>query len=87
MKQEYKDLYEKFGLNVVFYRKKKKLTQLRLVSEIRETPAADLHFQGNRKSISDLLFYFSKPPNLPLKRLVLPFPMLYLVHKEQGTQT
>ena len=30
MKQEYKDLYEKFGLNVVFYRKKKKLTQLQL---------------------------------------------------------
>lgn len=30
MKQEYKELYEKFGLNVVFYRKKKKLTQLQL---------------------------------------------------------
>lgn len=30
LKQEYKDLYEKFGLNVVFYRKKKKLTQLQL---------------------------------------------------------
>ena len=30
MKQEYKELYEMFGLNVVFYRKKKKLTQLQL---------------------------------------------------------
>ena len=30
MKQEYRELYEKFGLNVVFYRKKKKLTQLQL---------------------------------------------------------
>lgn len=30
MKQEYKELYEKFGLNVVFYRKKKKFTQLQL---------------------------------------------------------
>ena len=30
LKQEYKDLYERFGLNVVFYRKKKKLTQLQL---------------------------------------------------------
>ena len=30
MKEEYKDLYEKFGLNVVYYRKKNKLTQLQL---------------------------------------------------------
>lgn len=30
MRQEYKNLYEKFGLNVVFYRKKKRLTQLQL---------------------------------------------------------
>ena len=30
MKQEYRELYEKFGLNVVFYRKRKKLTQLQL---------------------------------------------------------
>lgn len=27
MKQEYKVLYEKFGLNVVYYRKRKKFTQ------------------------------------------------------------
>ena len=30
MKQEYKNRYEKFGLNVVYYRKRKKLTQLQL---------------------------------------------------------
>ena len=30
MKSEYKSKYESFGLNVVFYRKKKKLTQLQL---------------------------------------------------------
>lgn len=30
MKSEYKDLYEKFGLNIVYYRKRKKLTQLQL---------------------------------------------------------
>ncbi len=30
MKAEYKEQYEKFGLNVVYYRKKKKLTQLQL---------------------------------------------------------
>lgn len=30
MKRQYKALYEKFGLNVVYYRKRKKLTQLQL---------------------------------------------------------
>ena len=30
MKKEYKELYEKFGLNVVYYRKKEQLTQLQL---------------------------------------------------------
>lgn len=30
MKPEYKPLYEKFGLNIVYYRKRKKLTQLQL---------------------------------------------------------
>ena len=30
VKQEYKDRYEKFGLNVVYYRKRRKLTQLQL---------------------------------------------------------
>ena len=30
VKKEYKHLYEKFGLNVVYYRKRKKLTQLQL---------------------------------------------------------
>lgn len=30
MKTEYKGLYEKFGLNVVFYRKRRKMTQLQL---------------------------------------------------------
>lgn len=30
MKQEYKALYDKFGLNVGYYRKRKRLTQLQL---------------------------------------------------------
>lgn len=34
MKSEYKELYEKFGLNVVYYRKRKKLTQLQLAEKI-----------------------------------------------------
>ena len=30
LKQEYKEYYEKFGLNIVYYRKRQKLTQLQL---------------------------------------------------------
>lgn len=30
MKSEYKQYYEKFGLNVVYYRKRKRLTQMKL---------------------------------------------------------
>ena len=34
MRSEFKELYEKFGLNVVYYRKRKKLTQLQLAELI-----------------------------------------------------
>ena len=34
MKPEYKEQYEKFGLNVVYYRKRMKLTQLQLAELI-----------------------------------------------------
>ena len=30
MKQEYKPMYEKFGLNIVYYRKRKRFTQMKL---------------------------------------------------------
>ena len=30
MKEEYRDRYQKFGLNVVYYRKKMRITQLEL---------------------------------------------------------
>ena len=39
VKKEYKPLYEKFGLNVVYYRKRKKLTQLQL-AELAEIDRA-----------------------------------------------
>lgn len=34
MKPEYKSYYEKFGLNVVYYRKRQKLTQLELAEQV-----------------------------------------------------
>lgn len=34
MKPEYQDRYEKFGLNVVYYRKRQRLTQLELAEYV-----------------------------------------------------
>lgn len=34
MKDEYRDLYRKFGLNVVYYRKALRLTQLQLAEKL-----------------------------------------------------
>ena len=34
VKKEYKGLYEKFGLNVVYYRKSKKMTQEDLAEQV-----------------------------------------------------
>lgn len=34
MKKEYKAYYEQFGLNVVYYRKKKRLTQMKLAERV-----------------------------------------------------
>lgn len=34
MKPEYKSSYEKFGLNVVYYRKRSRLTQLQLAEKV-----------------------------------------------------
>ena len=34
MKPEYKHYYEQFGLNLVYYRKRKRLTQLQLAEKV-----------------------------------------------------
>ena len=34
VKDEYKDLYQQFGLNVVYYRKKKRLSQTQLAEQV-----------------------------------------------------
>ena len=40
MKQEYKPYYEKFGLNVVYYRKRKRLTQRKTLKNGLQTTSA-----------------------------------------------
>ena len=57
MKKEYKDLYEKFGLNVVYYRKQAKLTQLELaeLADIDRSHISAIEL-GNVGVSMDLIF-------------------------------
>ena len=57
MKQEYKNLYEKFGLNVYYYRKREKLTQLQLaeLAEIDRSHISAIEL-GNVGVSMDVIF-------------------------------
>lgn len=61
MKQGYKPLYEKFGLNVVYYRKKKKLTQLQLaeLAEVDRSHISAIEL-GNVGVSMDVIFKLSE---------------------------
>ena len=57
MKPEYKPLYEQFGLNVVYYRKRKHLTQLQLaeLAEVDRSHISAIEL-GNVGVSFDLVF-------------------------------
>lgn len=61
LKQQYKELYEKFGLNVVYYRKRKKLTQLQLAElvEIDRSHISAIEL-GNVGVSMDVIFKLSE---------------------------
>lgn len=70
MKDEYKDRYQQFGLNVVYYRKKKRLSQTELAE------LADLHrtyisaIELGKVGVSfDVLFRLSDALEIPTKKL------------------
>lgn len=61
MKEEYKDLYQQFGLNVVYYRKKKRLSQTQLAElvDIHRTYVSSIEL--GKVSVSfDILFKLSE---------------------------
>ncbi len=70
MKQEYKNLYEKFGLNVVYYRKRKKLTQLQLaeLAEIDRSHISAIEL-GNVGVSFDVIFKLSEVLDIKPKDL------------------
>ena len=70
MKSEYKELYEKFGLNVVYYRKKKKLTQLQLaeLADINRTHISAIEL-GNVGVSFDVIFRLCEVLDITPKQL------------------
>lgn len=70
MKQEYKDLYEKFGLNVVYYRKRRKMTQLQLaeLADIDRSHISAIEL-GNVGVSMDVIFRLSQVLDIQPKDL------------------
>ena len=70
MNSKYKELYEKFGLNVVYYRKKKKLTQLQLaeLADINRTHISAIEL-GNVGVSFDVIFKLCEVLDISPKQL------------------
>lgn len=70
MKEEYQGLYQKFGLNVVYYRKKKRLSQTQLAElvDIHRTYVSSIEL--GKVSVSfDILFKLSEVLEIPPSKL------------------
>ena len=70
MKAEYKMYYEQFGLNVVYYRKRKKLTQLQLAElvDVDRSHISAIEL-GNVGVSFDVLFKLSEVVEITPKQL------------------
>ena len=70
MQDEYKDLYQQFGLNVVYYRKKKRLSQTQLAElvDIHRTYVSSIEL--GKVSVSfDVLFKLAEVLEVPTSKL------------------
>ena len=70
MKDEYRGLYQQFGLNVVYYRKKKRLSQTQLAElvDIHRTYVSSIEL--GKVSVSfDILFKLAEVLEIPPSRL------------------
>ena len=70
MKDEYRNLYQQFGLNVVYYRKKKRLSQTQLAElvDIHRTYVSSIEL--GKVSVSfDILFKLAECLEIPTSKL------------------
>lgn len=70
MKDEFRELYQQFGLNVVYYRKKKRLSQTQLaeLADIHRTYVSAIEL--GKVSVSfDVLFKLAQVLEVPVSKL------------------
>ena len=70
MKEEFRELYQQFGLNVVYYRKKKRLSQTQLAElvDIHRTYVSAIEL--GKVSVSfDVLFRLAQVLEFPVSKL------------------
>ena len=70
MKEEYRELYQQFGLNVVYYRKRKRLSQTQLAElvDIHRTYVSSIEL--GKVSVSfDVLFKLAEVLEIPPHKL------------------
>ena len=70
MKEEFRELYQQFGLNVVYYRKKKRLSQTQLAElvDIHRTYVSAIEL--GKVSVSfDVLFRLARVLEVPVSKL------------------
>ena len=70
MREEYQNLYQQFGLNVVYYRKKKRLSQTQLAElvDIHRTYVSSIEL--GKVSVSfDVLFKLAEALDVPPNKL------------------
>ena len=70
MKDEFRELYQQFGLNVVYYRKKKRLSQTQLAElvDIHRTYVSAIEL--GKVSVSfDVLFKLAQVLEVPVSKL------------------
>ena len=70
MKEEYRNNYQQFGLNVVYYRKKKRLSQSQLAELVNIHRTYISSIELGKVSISfDILFKLAEVLEIPVYKL------------------
>ena len=70
MKDEFRELYQQFGLNVVYYRKKKRLSQTQLAELVDIHRTYDSAIELGKVSVSfDVLFKLAQVLEVPVSKL------------------
>lgn len=70
MDRQHEEEYRKLGLNIAYYRKEKKLSQIQLADKIDISRTHMSRIENNDCSVSlDVIFSIAKALNIPVNKL------------------